>query len=65
MKRWCPIAHSDCVDGCIKESEFPCIFWDSIDNECIQSAAGFLQLGRLRASDDTYLSTLGKDDVNQ
>jgi len=36
MKLWCPLAHSDCQDGYTKESECQCVFWDSINNECIQ-----------------------------
>ncbi len=34
MKKWCPIAHTDCEDGLTKESECICVHWDSLNNEC-------------------------------
>lgn len=36
-KRFCPIIHEDCENGTTKESEAPCVLWDSIYGECSYS----------------------------
>ena len=48
MERWCPLSHTDCRDGYVKESELLCAYWDSIDNRCAMTAVAFMQVGRLR-----------------
>jgi len=42
MKRWCPLAYSDCEDGYTKESECQCVFWDCFYKSCVQASWLFM-----------------------
>ena len=62
MKRWCPLAQTDCEDGYTKESECQCVFWDSFNGSCVQASWLFMAHDKISGQGREQLLSMRSDE---